>query len=186
MCWQTGQMETQTSDCLRAPKRHAVVATSLGKITIVAEGSAVVGLYFPGHWTLPSTPDFGPRIAAEDDELLHSAQSQLNEYLRGERVTFDVPTATEGSELEEQVWALLRALPFGSTTTYGELAEKLGNKKLAQAVGRAVGHNPLSILVGCHRVLGSDGSLTGFAGGLERKRALLELENPNIAAARLF
>ena len=94
--------------------------------------------------------------------------------------------ATQGTELETKVWALLRELPFGSTTNYGQLAEQLGNKQLAQAVGRAVGHNPISIFIGCHRVIGSDGSLTGYAGGLARKQALLELENPAIAAGRLF
>lgn len=166
--------------------RHAVVPGSLGEITIVASADAVVGLYFPQHWSLSQSADFGPRTEAAADPLLQLAQEQLTEYLGGKRTSFELPIVTHGTDLEEKVWALLRELPFGSTTSYGELAQKLGNKKLAQAVGRAVGHNPVSIFIGCHRVMGADGSLTGFAGGLERKRFLLELENPEIAAGRLF
>ena len=90
--------------------------------------------------------------------------------------TFDLPTATHGSAFEERVWALLRELPFGETTTYGDLAESLGDRNLARRVGQAVGRNPLSIVVGCHRVVGKGGELRGYAGGLDRKRFLLDLE----------
>ncbi|GAA1049210.1 methylated-DNA--[protein]-cysteine S-methyltransferase [Arthrobacter russicus] len=166
--------------------RHALIDTVLGEITLVAAADALTGLYFEGHWTLPAEPAFGSRMDAAQDPVLGPAQHQLDEYLAGQRTSFDLPLATQGTELETKVWALLRELPFGSTTNYGQLAEQLGNKQLAQAVGRAVGHNPISIFIGCHRVIGSDGSLTGYAGGLARKQALLELENPEIAAGRLF
>lgn len=166
--------------------RHAVIDTVLGEITLVASAGALTGLYFEGHWTLPAEPAFGSRVDAAQDPVLGPAQQQLDEYLAGQRTSFDLPLVTQGTELETKVWALLRELPFGSTTNYGQLAEQLGNKQLAQAVGRAVGHNPISIFIGCHRVVGSDGSLTGYAGGLARKQALLELENPEIAAGRLF
>jgi methylated-DNA-[protein]-cysteine S-methyltransferase len=167
--------------------RHAIVDTSLGDLTVVASGEAVVGLYFPQHWYLPAEEALGPRVEIRDDALLAATAAQLVEYLAGERTTFDVPTATDGDPFQEQVWAMLREIPFGETTTYGKLAERLGNKALAQSVGQAVGHNPISIIVACHRVVGSDGKLTGFAGGLERKRRLLDIEESEAAkSARLF
>jgi methylated-DNA-[protein]-cysteine S-methyltransferase len=116
------------------------------------------------------------RGAALEDALLEAAWEQLAEYLDGVRVEFDLPTATSGSDFQERVWALLREIPYGETTTYGAIAERLGDRALAREVGGAVGRNPLSIVVGCHRVIGADGSLTGYAGGLDRKRSLLELE----------
>ncbi|WP_439680264.1 methylated-DNA--[protein]-cysteine S-methyltransferase [Embleya sp. MST-111070] len=167
--------------------RHALVDTSLGALTVVAADDAVVGLYFPGHWYLPPEESLGRRVEHHDDPLLARTAAQLVEYLAGERTSFDVPTATHGDPFQEQVWAMLREIPFGETTTYGALAERLGNKALAQSVGQAVGHNPISIIVACHRVVGSDGKLTGFAGGLARKRTLLDLEESDASkAARLF
>lgn len=167
--------------------RHTIVDTPLGELTVAASGDAIVGLYFPHHWYLPPEGSLGPLTAVEDDALLTAAATQLREYLAGERSSFDLPTATGGEPFQERVWALLREIPYGETVTYGQLAERLGDKALAQSVGQAVGHNPLSIIVACHRVVGSDGKLTGFAGGLKRKQFLLELEEPETAkAARLF
>lgn len=167
--------------------RHAVVDTALGELTVVADGGAVVGLYFPQHWYLPPAESVGPRVEAQGDPLLAAAAQQLGEYLRGDRTAFDLPTATNGNPFQERVWAMLREIPFGETTTYGELAERLGDRALAQSVGQAVGHNPISIIVACHRVVGAGGKLKGFAGGLERKQLLLELEEPAAAKAeRLF
>ncbi|WP_312977210.1 methylated-DNA--[protein]-cysteine S-methyltransferase [Corynebacterium sp.] len=112
---------------------------------------------------------------------------QLTEYLEGARKSFDVPITTHGNAFSEKVWALLRQIPYGETTTYGALAASLGNPRLAQRVGQVVGQNPVSIIIPCHRVVGADGSLTGYAGGLERKRWLLELEEPvEISSSRLF
>lgn len=167
--------------------RHAKIDTELGEILLVARGPALVGCYFPGHWYPPAASSIGSPVDPDTDAVLGPAGTQLREYLAGERRTFDIRTATSGDEFSEQVWDLLRAIPYGTTTTYGRLAEQLGNRALAQGVGQAVGHNPLSIFVPCHRVIGSDGSLTGFAGGLVRKRRLLELEEPaEIRATRLF
>jgi methylated-DNA-[protein]-cysteine S-methyltransferase len=167
--------------------RHAVVETVLGDLTIVATDGAVVGVYFPHHWTKPSRDEFGPAVNTRDDALLDTARIQLVEYLAGERTSFDVPTALHGNEFQQRVWAMLNEIPLGETTTYGELAERLGNKNLAQTVGHAVGHNPLSIIVPCHRVVGKDGKLTGYAGGLKRKQFLLALEEPEpVKAGRLF
>ena len=164
--------------------RHAIVDTVLGELTLVAIDDAIVGLYFPHHWTRPSLETFGPRVDAHDDALLGLASTQVAAYLDGERNSFDLPTALIGDAFQQRVWALLGEIPFGETTTYGELAERLGDKSLAQSVGKAVGQNPLSIIIPCHRVVGKDGKLTGYAGGLRRKQFLLDMEEP--VSARLF
>jgi len=101
---------------------------------------------------------------------------QLSEYFNNQRTSFDVALNPEGTAFQQQVWEMLLKIPFGETTTYGELAKKLGNPKAMRAVGRANGTNKIPIIIPCHRVIGSDGSLTGFAGGLDRKRWLLDHE----------
>jgi len=157
--------------------RHARIETTLGDLTVAASGGAIVGVYFPDHRPAPAAGSLGAAVDVDADALLASARRQILEYLDGGRTTFDVPTATSGSELQERVWAELRAIPFGETRTYGQVALAIGARpELARAVGGAVGRNPLSIIVGCHRVLGAGGRLTGFAGGIERKRRLLDLE----------
>lgn len=167
-------------------RRHAHVPTTLGDLLLVAEGAAIVGIYFPGHWYPPAPDRLGPRVD-EADPLIGRAAGQLREYLAGRRRDFDLPVRTAGAPLAERVWAMLREIPYGTTTTYGELAERLGDRRLAQVVGQAVGHNPVSIVIPCHRVVAADGSLRGFAGGLHRKRVLLELEEPTERRAqRLF
>lgn len=167
--------------------RHAYLPTTLGDLLVVATGEALVGLYFPRHWYPPEASAIGALVDASADPVFVEVARQLEEYLEGERRTFDLAVATSGTPFQEDVWALLREIPFGETTTYGELARTLGNPNLAQLVGQAVGHNPVSIVIPCHRVVGASGKLTGFAGGLERKQLLLELEEPEEAAAsRLF
>src|SRR5882757_9559169 len=111
--------------------RHAIVNTRIGELTVVATDEAITGLYFPRHWTNPSRDAFGPLVDVRDDPLLDAAQAQLAEYLSGRRTTFDLPTAANGDEFQRRVWAMLDEIPFGTTTTYGELAERLGDKKLA-------------------------------------------------------
>jgi methylated-DNA-[protein]-cysteine S-methyltransferase len=117
---------------------------------------------------LPERPDQSPPL----DE----ARRQLEAYFAGELREFDLPLAPEGSEFQLRVWEQLRAIPYGETISYGELARRVGDPAAARAVGLANGRNPLPVIVPCHRVIGADGSLTGFGGGLERKRRLLELE----------
>jgi methylated-DNA-[protein]-cysteine S-methyltransferase len=167
--------------------RHALVDSPLGELTLVADGDALVGLYFRNHWYKPSMQTFGPRVDTADDTLLAEAQKQLDDYLTGSRAHFDLPTTTHGDDLQRRVWDRLTAIPHGETVTYGELADELADGTTAQQVGAAVGRNPLSIVVPCHRVVGKDGKLTGYAGGLERKKFLLGLEEPaDVRAARLF
>ena len=161
---------------MTAETRHTILPTSIGALTLVASADALTGVYFPGHWYKPNVQSFGSRIAASADPMLAVAADQIQEYLAGERVAFDVRTATQGDAFQERVWSALREIPYGETMTYGELAKTLGGGALAHEVGQAVGRNPLSIVVPCHRVVGKGGKLTGYAGGLERKRTLLELE----------
>lgn len=165
--------------------RHALLPTGTGELTAVldeaphAGGSVLIGLYFVGHWTLPDPDGFGERIGPTEDPVLVALTEQIDEYLGGRRRDFDLPLELRGGEHHRRVWQRLQQIPYGETVTYGELATELGGA--AQATGRAVGANPISIVVPCHRVVGADGSLTGYAGGLERKRALLALEEPPAA-----
>lgn len=167
--------------------RHAVVETAIGELTLVASDEALVGIYYPQHWTRPSRDGFGVRVDAAGGAPLAEAAGQLQEYLTGHRTSFDLPTATTGNPFRTRIWELLGEIPFGATTTYGDLAEQVGGRNLARLVGQAVGANPLSIIVPCHRVVGSSGQLTGYAGGLARKQFLLELEGARTEpAGRLF
>ena len=167
--------------------RHAHAESPLGDLLYVADGDALVGVYFPCHWYPPKASAIGAEVDAAADPMIGVAVRQMDEYLSGERREFDLPLAPVGDEFSQRVWARLREIPYGETTTYGTIASELGRPQLAQRVGQAVGHNPISIVVPCHRVVGADGSLTGFAGGLERKRRLLELEEPaSVSESRLF
>ncbi|GAA1758989.1 methylated-DNA--[protein]-cysteine S-methyltransferase [Agromyces humatus] len=168
-------------------RRHATLTTPLGDLLVVADGNALAGIYFPGHRHPPAADAIGVEVDARGDALITRFGEQLAEYLEGARTTFDLPLAPIGDEFQHAVWAMLRDIRFGETTTYGALAARLGDRNLARRVGGAVGRNPLSIVVPCHRVVGADGSLTGYAGGLERKRRLLEHEGAAVVAqARLF
>lgn len=167
--------------------RHAVIDSPLGDLTLVADDDALIGVYFRHHWYRPSAETFGPQVDARDDALLSAAQSQLDAYLAGDRADFAIPTRTHGDELQRRIWNRLTSIPYGETVTYGELAEELADGTTAQQVGAAVGRNPVSIVIPCHRVVGKDGKLTGYAGGLQRKKFLLDLEEPaEVRAARLF
>lgn len=171
-------------------RRHATIRTGLGDLLAVAEvlegADALIGLYFPGHWHPPAEGTIGHEVAPTDP-LFAALGAQLTAYLRGERQRFEVPIRTHGNDFSERVWDHLVTIPYGTTTTYGQIAATLGNPSWAQLVGQAVGHNPISIVIPCHRVVGADGSLTGYAGGLDRKRTLLALESPSAEeSGRLF
>ncbi|SCQ60059.1 methylated-DNA--[protein]-cysteine S-methyltransferase [Propionibacterium freudenreichii] len=172
-----------------APRRFTRVATPLGEMILVSDGvagdQALCGVYFTGQRHQPSSDQLGAECDAGTDPFLQAAADQLGEYFAGTRREFDLPVAARGTDFEQRVWALLRRVGFGTTTSYGQLAEQLGNRHLAQGVGQAVGHNPVSIVVPCHRVVGADGRLTGYAGGVERKQALLSLEQ-SVLETRLF
>ncbi len=146
----------------------------VGVLTLLCNDRALTGLYFPGQWT-------GEAVGQDDHPIFRLACRWLDAYFAGERPDpTQIPLTLEGSAFRKRVWALLRTIPYGETVSYGALARQLGDGRMsAQAVGGAVGHNPISIVVPCHRVIGADGSLTGFAGGLWRKKYLLDLEQRN-------
>lgn len=160
---------------------HTVLATRLGQVTVVQEDGTLTGLYFPRHWPRPDRTAFGPRT----DEGFYDVARQLGEYLDGDRSIFELPVKVKGTEFDRTVWELISRVPYGQTTTYGHLARSLGTGTGTDPrdVGGAVGRNPLCIVIPCHRVIGSTGKLTGYAGGLDRKRALLEIEQLTLFAA---
>ena len=157
--------------------------TQLGTFVVVAQDDALVGLWPDDQGRPPIDLD---RAAAEpvlpgDVLLLDQAVRQLDEFLAAERTTFDLPLAPRGTVFQQEVWAALRAIPYGSTSTYAQLAVAVGRPAAVRAVGQANGRNPIAIVVPCHRVVGADGSLTGYAGGTPRKAALLDLERSVVA-----
>lgn len=167
--------------------RHSVIDSALDELTLVAEPDALIGLYFRHHWRRPPEETFGRRVEAADDDLLAIAANQVVAYLAGTRDGFDLPVRLHGVERQQLIWKLLSEIGYGDTVTYGELATALADGTTAQEVGQAVGRNPVSIVVPCHRVVGKNGQLTGYAGGVKRKQFLLELEEPAEAKeARLF
>jgi methylated-DNA-[protein]-cysteine S-methyltransferase len=160
-----------------APVRtHAVVDSPVGPLTLVAAGGALCGVYLADQRHRPDAESFGALANPPYDGVFADAVAQLAEYFAGRRTRFDVPLAMAGTDFQRQVWAALRDIPYGETMTYGELAERIGKPGASRAVGLANGRNPISIIVPCHRVIGAGGSLTGYGGGLDRKRHLLDFE----------
>jgi methylated-DNA-[protein]-cysteine S-methyltransferase len=146
----------------------------LGPMIVAATDSGLAGLWFEGQRHLPDSGNWPQR---PEHPVLVQAVAQLADYFAGRRTQFELPLDLQGgTAFQQSVWQALLAIPAGGTTSYGDLSRRVGRASAVRAVGAAVGRNPLSIVVPCHRVLGRDGSLTGYAGGLERKSALLQLE----------
>lgn len=152
---------------------HTTIDSPIGELLLTGDGGALTGLWMQDG-RRPKRVD--PR-STEADEPFHEVRTQLGEYFAGERREFDLPLAPPGGSFNQRVWAELRKVPYGETITYGEQARRLGIPSAARAVGTANAQNPLAVIVPCHRVIGANGKLTGYAGGLERKRLLLELES---------
>ncbi len=146
----------------------------LGRMLVTASPAAITGVYFDRQKHFPDIARDWVRDGSSP--LLTQARRELSEYFSGTRTAFDLPVEPGGTPFQRRVWQALRTIPFGETRTYRALAERLGAPEASRAVGAAVGRNPLSVVVPCHRVIGANGSLTGYAGGLDRKRALLKLE----------
>ena len=146
----------------------------LGPMIVAATARGLAGAWFEGQRHMPDNSGWPDEPA---HPIIKLAVAQLAEYFKGRRSTFDIPLDLQaGTEFQQSVWRALMAIPRGDTTSYGLLSQRIGRPAAARAVGAAVGRNPVSVVVPCHRVLGADGSLTGYAGGLERKSALLKLE----------
>ncbi len=146
----------------------------IGALTLLAADDALVGLHMDGPGPVP------PQAAERSTPLLERAAAQLDEYFAGTRRDFDLPLAPRGTGFQREVWAVLRSIPFGATWSYAEVARRVGRPRAVRAVGAANGQNPIAIVIPCHRVVGSDGSLTGYGGGLPRKRWLLSHEGAEL------
>ena len=158
-------------------RTHTVIDSVVGTLTLVAEEGVIVGLYMDLQRHRPDDEALGePDPRGREVEPFKAAADQLDAYFAGELTRFDVPLAPHGSEFQQRVWAGLQEIPYGRTESYGELAERIGSPGGARAVGLANGKNPIGIIIPCHRVVGADGSLTGYGGGIERKKQLLDLE----------
>jgi methylated-DNA-[protein]-cysteine S-methyltransferase len=154
---------------------HTTIESPVGELLLVGDGERLFGL----HMQAGRRPGHVPPDSKAASEPFGAAREQLGEYFAGERTEFDLPLAPVGTPFQEEVWSALREIPYGQTASYGELAERIGRASASRAVGMANGRNPISIVVPCHRVIGASGALTGYAGGVERKRFLLELERGN-------
>jgi methylated-DNA-[protein]-cysteine S-methyltransferase len=144
----------------------------IGELLALGDERTLHGLYMQeGRTAISVHPDWEPA-----DEAFAEVRGQLAEYFAGERTVFDVPLEMAGSPFQRRVWRALQDIPYGTTTSYGEIARRICAQADPRAVGQANGSNPIAVIVPCHRVIGADGSLTGYGGGLERKRLLLELE----------
>lgn len=153
--------------------KYCHVDSPVGTLLIACDGEAIRRIEFPRDGK-PAQPESG--WSESKSGLLREAAEQLSEYFSGLRTVFTVPLHPEGTEFQKMVWHHLRNIPYGQTISYGELAKCLGNPKASRAVGAANACNPIPIMIPCHRVIGSDGTLTGFGGGLPTKKALLTLE----------
>jgi methylated-DNA-[protein]-cysteine S-methyltransferase len=149
--------------------------TPIGELLLVADESALTGVYFTGQKHFPAIHKDWKKN--ENHPVLKKAAAQLKDYFAGKRVEFDLPLRLTGTGFQEKVWKEIARIPFGKTLTYSELAKRVGSPSAIRAAGASTGRNPVGIIVPCHRVVGKDGSLTGYAGGLDRKRHLLKLEN---------
>jgi len=165
-------------------RSHTVVDSPVGPLTLVAENDTIVGLYMEPQRHRPDDDQLGlPDRSGRQAGVLKAAADQLEAYFAGTLTRFTLPLAPRGSAFQQRVWAALQDIPYGETEAYGQLAERIGAPGAARAVGLANGKNPIGIVIPCHRVIGSAGKLTGYGGGLERKRQLLDLEQkPNGAS----
>ena len=164
---------------MQAEACYTYLASPLGKLLLTSDGESLTGIQFPRHQPSPS-----PVHWTRDPQRLREACRQLRAYFAGELREFDLPLSMAGSPFEHRVWNALRKVRHGQTVSYGYIAARIGQPKACRAVGLANGKNPIPIVVPCHRVIGADGSLTGYGGGLDTKRWLLELEGFRLEARR--
>jgi methylated-DNA-[protein]-cysteine S-methyltransferase len=169
-------------------KVFCYVESPIGRLMLTSDGTALTGLYMNLYRNKPS------KLPGLDDDWIQNATidplpaaaRQLKEYFAGKRREFDLPLRMEGTEFQQRVWRELTKIPFGETRSYGQLAKRLNNPNGSRAVGLANGRNPIAVIVPCHRVIGADGSLTGFGGGLDRKEWLLTHEGQPVTREMAF
>ena len=155
-----------------SPLIYTIIDSPIGELLLLSDGEALRGLYMQdGRKPATISPSW-----VCSTEPFAAVTEQLNEYFAARRTVFDIPLTLEGAPFEREVWHALEEIPYGETVSYGEIARRVSQPSAARAVGLANGRNPIAVIVPCHRVIGADGTLTGYGGGLERKRLLLELE----------
>ncbi|MEN0038045.1 MAG: methylated-DNA--[protein]-cysteine S-methyltransferase [Cellvibrio sp.] len=155
---------------------HLIIPSPVGQLTLIANDKGLAAVLWENEDPKRVGIDKGDR--SDDFPLLLKTAQQLNEYFNGTRKVFELPLDFHGTEFQQQVWQALLTIPYGETRSYLQIAQQINNEKSVRAVGAANGKNPISIIAPCHRVIGSSGKLTGFAGGLEAKAFLLQLESP--------
>lgn len=160
-----------------------IVESPIGKLLLTSDGTALTGVHMEPHHMEPRANAAGQREDAASDPALRAAREQLAAYFAGALTTFDLPLAPGGTAFQQRVWAALRAIPYGETVSYRDIAQRIESPAAVRAVGAANGRNPIALIVPCHRVIGADGSLTGFGGGIDRKRWLLDHEARNVASS---
>ncbi len=154
------------------PLLYTTVDSPIGELLLLGDGLRLHGLFMQqGRKPIVVAPDW-----ERSDEAFTDVVAQLREFFAGERTDFDIPLELDGTDFQLRVWNALREIPYGTTISYGELARRIDQPTAARGVGMANGANPIAVIVPCHRVIGADGSLTGYGGGMERKRLLLDLE----------
>jgi len=158
--------------------RYSLFGSRFGEVLAIARDEWLAGLYFVGQKDQPDLGELERAGAVRDDDwpVLAATRLQVGQYADGRRTAFELQVDLDGTPFQRRVWAQLMAIPYGQTLSYAEVARRAGSPRGVRAVGGAIGRNPVSVVVPCHRVVGSDGSLTGYTGGVERKRALLRLE----------
>lgn len=157
--------------------QHKIIDSPVGRLTLIASDKGLAAVLWEND--KPKRVPISPGDQADNHPVLLAAEQQLNEYFQKGRTAFDLPLDFTGTDFQKKVWDTLLTIPFGETRTYSDIARKLGDVKAVRAVGAANGRNPISIIAPCHRVIGVSGKLTGFAGGLENKAYLLQLEQNN-------
>ncbi|WP_043180149.1 methylated-DNA--[protein]-cysteine S-methyltransferase [Streptomyces sp. NRRL F-5123] len=170
-------MTTTTAPTDTDTSVHTITDSPVGPLTLVVRRGGLAGVYMTEQRHLPAPETFGPRVAVTDHPVLARTAEQLAGYFAGDVRDFDIDLSVSGTAFQQRVWAALRDIPYGETVSYGELAAALGQPTASRAVGLANGRNPVSIIVPCHRVVGANGSMTGYGGGIDRKRWLLGFEN---------
>ncbi|MEM1109787.1 MAG: methylated-DNA--[protein]-cysteine S-methyltransferase [Planctomycetota bacterium] len=164
-----------------ATLHHHTLPSPVGELRLIATTTHLTRIDFVHGQKITALPPEALSVENPDDHPVFAAvKEQLAEYFTSDRQAFDLPLEPKGTDFQLRVWQQLRLIPYGETISYGQLADRLGQPTASRAVGLANGNNPLSIVVPCHRVIGADGSLTGFGGGVDTKRQLLELESPTL------
>ncbi|MGI8420271.1 MAG: methylated-DNA--[protein]-cysteine S-methyltransferase [Candidatus Levyibacteriota bacterium] len=153
---------------------YTIFSSPMGDILVTSDGEKILRFGFVGQKYLVEVPK--EWAEKSDHKLLSEAKRQTDDYFSGKRKQFELPLFANGTPFQKKVWRALETIPFGQVTSYREIARKIGNPKAVRAVGAAIGRNPIGIIIPCHRVIGTNGTLTGYAGGLDRKQLLLKLE----------